>query len=432
MEKILMVSKEEKRHLKYSDYFATVTLIGMIVLIVTIFSSVFYVKGISKQVTKNQHRIERILDDLSDKNSKITNKKDYNNENYSDFIKNYYEVQANSLNIWLTALALIMATLGIMIPICFVKFLENKEKEMDRIIQEAKEQKTKTKANVREMTRQLREVTEKSNKMTTELNEVKDYVATVQSESIYVNAVTNYNLKKYEKAIELLIEAKSIKNNDKISYLLGECYKRINKLRSAINAYDIAIAINPNIPIYYNCKASCLNSIGEYSSALREIEKSISLNKDDIYAKFQKLNILVSSNKETYRQSAKSFVDQNYEKYKNDAYILNAFGCLLILAGYHEKAEKILLHSRNIDKNPYIQYYNLTKIYISKGQYQDAKSTLKCYLMEDLKRENLGIYDNNYNEWYDKLTTSEQTMDVIDLLGIIKNIKITKRKGDDE
>ena len=90
----------------------------------------------------------------------------------------------------------------------------------------------------------------------------------------------------------------------------------MNKLRSAINAYNDAINLNPKDAKYYNRLAVCLNRMGDYSNALSVIEKGISLNKDDIYAKFQKLNILVRSNKETYRQSAKSFVEQNYEKYK--------------------------------------------------------------------------------------------------------------------
>lgn len=426
-----MMIKEEKRHLRYSDYFATVTLIGVIILIITIFTCSFYVKDILSQVTKNQQQIEIILNDMTDKNPKITNKIVYNNETYCDFIKNYYTVQANWLNAWLTALALIMAVLGIMIPICFVKFLENKEKEMDRIIQEAREQKTKTKANVREMSRQLKEVTDKSNQMTVDLCEVKDYVTTVQAESIYVDATTNYNLKKYERALELLLEAKNIRNNDKISFLIGECYKQMNKLRSAISAYNDAINLNPNDAKLYNRLAGCLNRMGDYSNALSAIEKGISLNKDDIYAKFQKLNILVRSNKETYRQSAKSFVEQNYEKYKSDANVLNAFGCLLILAGYYEKAEEILLHSEKIDKYPYIQYYNLTKIYIAKSQYQNAKMTLQSYLMEDSKREKLGLFDDNFDEWYDKLTTSEQTVEVMDLLEVLKNVKVTKRSGEE-
>lgn len=427
-----MVTKEEKRHLRYSDYFVTATFVGVIVLLVTIFSSVIYVKNISQQVIKNQKHIEYILNNISEKNSSITNKINDNYDNYNDFIKNYYAVQANWLNTWLTALAIIMAILGIMIPICFIKFLENKEKEMDRIIQEAREQKTKTKVNVREMAKQLKEVDEKSNKMTNELNEVKDYVLTVKAEAIYVDAVNKFNASEFDKALELLHDAKDTKNSDKISYLIGECYRCTNKLRSAINAYDEAINLNPKIQIYYTCKADCLNRIGDYSNALSAIEKAIVLDKDNIHTRLQKINILVNSNKETYKQSARSFVQQNYEKYKNNPALLNKFGFLLIKAGYDKEAENLLLCSIKIDKQPYFQYYNLTKIYIKLGKYLDAKSTLQQYLSEDSKRMHLGIYDDNYNEWVDKLTSVEQELIVKDILAVLKTVKIKKRSGDEK
>jgi len=420
-----------KRKVRYFHCFLAATLVGLFVLGTSVFVNIFYIKEQQEVITRNQHNIENLLkDNKKNKNSLAIQEKSY--EINRDYMVNYYTVQSNWLNSWLAALAVIMAVFGIMIPICFVKFLENKEKEMDLIINNAKQQADTAQINVETMEKQLIEVNKKSEQMKNDLNEVKDYVATVKAESLYVDAVNKVNDKNYDDAIEILYKAKNIKDNDKIHYLLGECFRHKNKLKKAIQEYTIAIEFNKEEVKYFCKNAACLSRVGEHKKALANINNAIKLDSNNKKLQLDRCVAQVLSDKNQYKQSAQATVDNLIGKFQNNAFVLNTIGFLLIKIDNLKQAETVLLESINKDKHPYYQYYNLTKIYVKSNKFSDAKSTLKQYLAEDSKRENRGIFDDDYNEWNDILTSIEQRIETKDLLEVLKTVKVRKRSGDDE
>ncbi len=411
-----MTTKEEKRHFKYSDYFVTVTLIGIIVLVVTIVSSAFYVKNIAKHVKKNQQRIEILLEDITDKNSKITNENAYNNDNYNDFIKNYYSVQANWLNTWLTILAGIMAVLGIMIPICFVKFLENKEKEMDRIILEAKEQKIKTKANVREMTKQLKEVTEKSNKMTAELEKVKQYVQKAEALSKYNKALNLIGEKKTEEAKQPIIEAYNLNDkDDKIMELYAICVLFDNhEYEKAIDLLGQAIDINPEQYNYYYNQADGFYKLKKYLKAIETMELALEKCKNYAHRAYCLSRISVYYAKLNNKQKYKKHSKEAFQLYPNSKTVIQ--NCKLASTIMLDYEDMITYVNKGMGfEQTAVDYYNLTEAYIFTNRFNEALRAIEEYATRQKEEDFKGIYQDDYEKWMKKLNESEpsETIDKI-------------------
>ena len=55
---------------------------------------------------------------------------------------------------------------------------------------------------------------------------------------------------------------------------------------------------------------------------------------------------------------------------------------------------------------------------------------MEKYIKNDLKDENLGIYDVDKDEWISKITSVEQTDDAYNLLMYIQKLKVSRKLGD--
>ena len=75
------MDKEKERHIKYSNYFVTATLVGAFVLISSVACCSFLVRNTLIETSKNQAKIEFLLTQISNKNQKIDKLIVENNEN---------------------------------------------------------------------------------------------------------------------------------------------------------------------------------------------------------------------------------------------------------------------------------------------------------------------------------------------------------------
>ena len=432
--------KEIKRYFKYSNYFITATFVGIVILVSTIICSTLYLKNISHIVLENQAKVEIVINEISDKTPQINNYTNENEKNYSDFLKEYYTIQANWLNIWLTALAIIMAVLGIMIPICFVKFLENKEKEMDRIIEETRKQKDEMQLNVdgvqkksEQMSESLIEVNKKSEQMSKDLAEVKDYVTTVKSESKYNEAIIEFNKHKYDEAIKILYSAKCIKNSVKICSLLGICFYKKNYLQKAIDLFTEGISIDKQDITCLNIRAKCYFLKKMYKEALKDIEILIKIEPKNDYNKLYRMLILLHIDKELNEFNAKELIRNIRKKYQDFNYIiLNLLGILAKKLDDSILAKELLQKSISLDNNPYYQFYVLSDILIQEGNYKQALNNLKKYIKIDQKNENMGIYDAEKEKWIEKLTNIDSSEESYELIKYIETLKVSRKMGKED
>lgn len=433
-----------RKKITFSNFFSGAILIGLIFLIVSFLIHVGYVYENNQIIKNNNIKIEELLTALVKDNKR--NKKDFSTQNIEKslefnnetFMAQYYSIQSNWLNIWLATLAIIMAVLGIIIPICFVKFLENKEKEMDRIINDANEQVKQARAEVENINKQslnnlsimeakLTEVNQKSEQMSKDLSEVKNYVDDAKISANLSEAIELFNKEKYDETIELLFNILKIKPEDeKINMLIAKCFFEKNLLLETIKYTTNILSKNDSHGYALIYRSLAYSRRKELKHALKDIDKIISLKPKIKIHYIEKSLILSSSNTPDDKQKAeKILMDIPLDKLSDSE--LNCIGLCYIRLQDIEKAEKIYTET-NLYKRYPIAKLNLCKIYIIKNRYKEAALLLTKYIADCKKPI---IYDDDYNYWYDKITTSEQTEYTTVLLNSMKKLIIKKRKGDD-
>ena len=58
--------------------------------------------------------------------------KNFQSVKNDDFMRSYYETQSNWLNMWLTILTIVLGILAVVLPVCFMKFYEDKKKDIEK------------------------------------------------------------------------------------------------------------------------------------------------------------------------------------------------------------------------------------------------------------------------------------------------------------
>lgn len=421
---------EIKNRVTFFNFFLGAIIVGILFLAITTIYNYKYAHDMIKTFDDNQARIETLLNNINSKNNnknKITIKNvDLQKD---DFMKQYYLIQSDWLNKWLTTLAIIMAMMGIIIPICFVKFLENKEKEMNRIIQEAKEQKNKTKANVREMATQLKKVTEKSNQMTAELEEVKIYVCQVKASSMYAEAMNLLQNDKDDEAKELIKKAYTLnEKDDKILEALAmKVYLSEKKYDNALKYIEDAIQIKNEYGYYYD-RAVLYYEMHEYDKALADINFAISqstLNNITAYYTAFRANIFSEKND---KLAAKKDIDMALSMYASRIVMQECSVSAINIGEYSLAID--LIKKVNIHKKSATNYYNLTEAYIFNENFEEALKIIEKYKNLQNKKECYGIYTDDYEKWLNKLNQVEQTETVIKIKEEINQLEKRDREHD--
>lgn len=433
-----------RKKIAFSNFFSGAILIGFIFLIVSFLIHVCYVHKNYKIVKDNNIKIEKLLIALGKDDKE--NKKDFTSRNIEKsldvnnetFMEHYYSIQSNWLNIWLATLAIIMAVLGIIIPICFVKFLENKEKEMDRIINDANEQVKQAKAeveninkksleNLQIMETKLAEVNKKSEQMSKDLFEVKNYVDDAKISASLSEALELFNKEKFDETIELLFNILKIKPEDeKINILIARCFLEKNLLLETIKYTTNILSKNDEHIEALSYRSLAYSKRKELKLALKDVDKMISIKPKSRMYYIDKSLILSLSNSPDDKQKAEKLLRDIPIRKLFDGE-LNCVGLCYIRLKDIKKAEKIYTET-DLYRRFQPAKLNLCKIYIITNRYKEAALLLTKYISNN--KEPI-IYDDDYNYWYEKITTSEQTEYTTVLLDSMKKLIVKKRKGDD-
>lgn len=376
-------------------------------------------KNLEIKNTKNEKFEILIKENNSDNLNKITN------EQYNDFLIKYNENQANWLNIWLTILGIALAFIGLIAPLCFMKLYEDKKAEMDKIIEEARQQKDEAKLNVQKMEKQLQEVNNQSKKMSEDLATVKKYVNEAQSIAKYTEGLNKIREDKNNEAEKLFLEAIELNpENDDALDALGCLYGEKKDFTKAIEYLEKAIAINPTAGHYNN-----MSSIQESNHNIPEAIKY------ELLA----LEKAGNDNDRTFYNSILSYLyseQQNTDKtlhYLNEARSLssdikvmcNCCAALINIKKYKEAIEqlKILIKINPIATN----YYNLTEAYIFDKQITEALKTIKIYITKQNNRDCYGIYNDDHDKWIGELQKEKETPEIKELIEIINSLEKRER-----
>lgn len=213
---------------------------------------------------------------------------------YKKFLEKYLERQSYYLNFWLSMLAIVLGIFAVIVPICFVKFAEDKKKELDLLIRGCKKQKAKTEVNVKQMEDKLTKVEEmtkevKANTMISWLpfdvmnGKLDDALATVNESINIVKTAENLSARSsiyfkkndYKNAIKDLEDCMKIKRNARILGVLGVYYIYINDYENSKKYILESMSLNPqNINNYYNLAETYI-MLGDYTKAIEVLKEFI-------------------------------------------------------------------------------------------------------------------------------------------------------------
>ena len=376
-------------------------------------------RNIEIKNTKNENFEIIIKQNNSDTLNKITN------EQYNDFLIKYNENQSNWLNTWLTILGIALAFIGLIAPLCFMKLYEDKKAEMDKIIEEARQQKDKAKLNVQKMEEQLQEVNNQSKKMSEDLTTVKKYVNEAQSLAKYTEGLNKIREDKNDEAEKLFLEAIELNpENDDAYDELGLLYCKNQDYDKAISYLKKAIAVKQNSRHYCNLSYAYRHNQCHQEAidcAQKAIEKALNSRDQAFYISI--LSLSYSAIKDV--KNTLKFVTQACNL-NSSSRVLNNCAAALVNINKFNDAVKKLEQAIKLDKSA-VNYYNLEEAYILNKQYNDALKTIKIYITKQNNKDCYGIFIDDYNKWIGELQKEEETPEIKDLIRIINTLEKRER-----
>ena len=121
-----------------------------------------------------------------------------------------------------------------------------------------------------------------------------------------------FNLGKFDEAIK---EYEKDLNNDENLYALGFTYFKMREYEKALEYLDKAISLKPDNPYYYETRAEVLLSMGKKDEAMQEIQKALELDPDNPYLVSTEVEILSHIDPDKAYKAFKEFFDV-YEEFR--------------------------------------------------------------------------------------------------------------------
>lgn len=332
------------------------------------------------------------------------------------FMADYYQTQSNWLNTWLSALGIILAIFGIIIPVIFIRFYDDKKEEITQLCNKIEEMRKEYKGDLDKliekttslqnaMAESIKSVDDAKKEMENNINKTMGMMAkdiekarkyadaSEKSEnkskaySLFSQAVPlvkkdNSSEEEFDKAIKLLDEAISLYDEDSdFYYVRGNAFFYKEQYENAINDYDKTIKINPNNASGYSNKGISLDRIKKHKEALDMHNKSIELRPDNAIS--------------FYNRSACYCHLKQYEKAIIDS----------------KKA-----YSISNDKE---HLYNLIEAYIFNGNIKEALETLELFIDNNPSKF---IIKDDINLWTSELNKYPDDKNAEKILELIKNL----------
>lgn len=196
----------------------------------------------------------------------------------------------DDLSQWLTIMAIMMAVIGIAIPI-IINY--RNEKSMEKMLEDVKVQANSADNQAKEATKQA----EQAKKAIEDIGELKKHVDEIkkkinedalvaekaareaQASQLFTQALSE---KDASKAIELYTQTIEFKPDFSEAYNnRGILRKRMGNKEGAMKDYNKAIDLDPNKATAYNNRADLLLIMGELNKALEDVNNAIKLDSKD-------------------------------------------------------------------------------------------------------------------------------------------------------
>jgi len=204
--------------------------------------------------------------------------------------------------------------------------------------------------------------------------------------------------KEFDKSIEAATASIALNPNKDIAYSVymnrGIAYGQINQHDKAIEDFNKAMSINPNMSNAYAHRGIAFIGKGQYDGAIEDFNKAISINPNDDFSYFGRACTYLEM--ENFDKAIVDFkkafsINPNFDDGFNNAVRIYVLPVIMYYQqGQYDKAIEVL--SQAIVNNPKgLNYYSIRGgIYDKKGQYDQA--------IEDYSKA-IVLYTNTYKDY---------------------------------
>ena len=276
----------------------------------------------------------------------------------------------DDLSQWLTIMAIMMAVVGIAIPI-IINY--RNEKSMGEML-----------SDVSNQAKEAKQRAEQAQKALTEVENLKKHVVDIEKK-------VNEDTQSAEKAAK---EAKA-------SQLFTQAYSEKDSTK-AIALYTQAIENNPDLFFAYNNRANLKGDLGDKEGAMKDYDIAIGIAPDEV---------IVFYNRGNLKKEIGDFIgamrdyDKAIELDPNSAMCYNNRADLYIKMGELDKALEDIIIAIDKDKGNHIPYVTRGEIYLAMDKPNDAIRDFDHAL--SMKDDIKGAYENRA-KCYMKLAESEE------------------------
>jgi len=249
------------------------------------------------------------------------------------------------------------------------------------------------------MMKDLKEITDSSYHPMSH-NDLKEKATHKDLEKLFKEAITFYNNKDTNNAIQKYEKILSIDENNAQAYCaLGVLLKIKGEINKAINLYIKAINLDPSYPLSYHNLGNAFKSIKKYNEALNVYAKSLKINPDDanVYNNIGMIYENINDNHNAILSYKKAIsINPKFSK------AINNLAVVLYKQKNYEQSVDVFKLALDVDPKYYEVYSNLGAALNKSKRYDESIEILNKAIKYNAKHSgaytNLG---NVYNKLYE-------------------------------
>lgn len=158
------------------------------------------------------------------------------------------------------------------------------------------------------------------------------------------------------------------------SYRYGNEFKDETLLRQADASAQQALKLNPLLALTHTAQAKVLYAQGKTEQALLEYDQALSLDAENIFACFGKINVLTTLRK--YRE-AQAYAQTQLNQHPTERHFADLLGYAFFQEGKFDEAEQAFRHSIKIQPDAVFAYASLAAILARKKDSNAAMQILQ-------------------------------------------------------
>jgi len=120
---------------------------------------------------------------------------------------------------------------------------------------------------------------------------------------------------------------------------IGLCYEQLNELDNSIKYYKKSSELSPTEKVFFNNVANIYYKKKDFKNSIKELEKSLCIDKFQVKVIARKVNCLVELN---LRKEADLFLNKHISNFPNNTTLNTLYGKNLIALNKHKKGLEFL------------------------------------------------------------------------------------------